>query len=121
MNKKDAFDRLMFALNKRDWALRQENAKIGTYNRYLKVVTECANELIEQGRQDEMLPLLENKSVSIMKDAADALYACYPEICGAKLKEISRMTVKDGLEKCYVLPAVSAAMAFEYGDLKDKK
>ncbi|MBQ9385189.1 MAG: hypothetical protein IJT87_13240 [Ruminiclostridium sp.] len=115
MKNRDAFERLVFALNKRDEILRLTPNKIGTYNKYFDKMHKSADELIEQGRQDEMLPLLENESVSIVKDTADLLYDFYPKICREKLIEISQMTVPTGLEECYVMVAVSAAMGLEYG------
>lgn len=113
--RKDDFELLMTALKKRDEILRETPDKIGTYNKYFDKMKKAAHALIAQGRQAEMLPLLDNKSVSIAHDVAGLLYHCYPELCRKKEEEISKMTVPTGLEKCYVMCSVSAAMGLEYG------
>jgi hypothetical protein len=105
-------------LNKRDKILIGGRT-IQKYNYYFDNMRKYARELINENRQNELLPYLDDKSISIQRDVAGLLYHCYPELCKDRLESIAKMTVKAGLPKHYVNVSISAAMALEVGIPKD--
>ncbi len=118
MKDNDDLSRFIDALKKREEILLKEQS-IRKYNKYFDIKTECAHRLIEQNRQDELLPYLESDSVSIRADAAGVLFNRYPEKCREVLKEISEMTVEDGLPEQFVIVAATAYSNLKYGIPKD--
>lgn len=118
MKNNDDLSRFVDALKKREEILLT-GQPIKKYNKYFDIKRECARRLIEQNRQDELLPYLESESVSIRADAAGVLFNCYPEKCGEVLRQISEMTVADGLPKQFVIVTAAARCNLKYGIPKD--
>lgn len=112
----DDLDKLKNALIKRDKALPN---KIGTYNKYFVIMRECAHNLIASGRQAEMLPLLDDESISVRSDAAGLLFHCCPERCAEIMRIIGDMTIPTGLPEKYVMCAVNCYFNLKYGIPKD--
>jgi len=79
----------------------------------------CARNLINENRQDELLPYLDDESISIQRDVAGLLYNCYPDRCRAVLEKISSMSIRTGLPKHLGNVRLSAVMALEIGIPKD--
>lgn len=70
--KKDDLDYVIEALKKRDEIL--VNAKpISQYNKYYDKMRKYARMLINENRQDELLPFLNSDNISIKKDIAGLL------------------------------------------------
>ncbi len=115
---KDELALLVNVLIKREQILINDES-IKKYNRNFDNMRKYARELINKNRQEELLPYLESDSVSIRRDVAGLLFHCYPEKCRTVLKEISEMTVENGLPKCFINVSISAKMALENGIPKD--
>ena len=65
---------------------------IKKYNYYFDKMRKYARKLINDNRQDELLPFLNSDCISIKKDIAGLLFNCYPDLCREALKEIADMT-----------------------------
>ncbi|MCR5599829.1 MAG: DUF2019 domain-containing protein [Ruminococcus sp.] len=116
--KKDDLDYVIEALQKRDEILIKDKS-IRQYNKYFDIMRKYARKLIDDGRQAELLPLLDSDNISYRSDAAGLLFHCYPEKCQKVLKDISEMSVETGLPKYYINLSISAIMALEHGIPKD--
>ena len=114
MKNNDELKLLLDVLKKREQVLINSEP-IKKYNRYFDSMRKYARKLIDDERQDEMLPYLDVDSVSIRRDMAGLLYHCYPEKCQKVMEEIANMTVETGLHKCFINVSVSASMALEIG------
>lgn len=75
----------------------------------------CARKLIDDNRQEEILPYLYCSSISVQRDVAGLLFNCYPEKCIEVLKNISNMSVQTGLPTHLGDVRLSAIMALETG------
>lgn len=95
------------------------NEPMWKYNRYFDRMRVHARKLIDEKRQEELLPYLESDSISVQYDVAGLLYNCYPDKCREVLERISDMTVKTGLQLCFSICCVSAYMALKHGIPKD--
>lgn len=89
------------------------------YNKHFDKMRKLARVLISEGRQEELLPSLNDESVSVRRDIAGLLYNSYPELCINVLREISEMTVNTSLPECFINVSVSASMALDIGIPKD--
>lgn len=118
MSKKDELELLIDALKKREEVLIN-NQSIKKYNKYFDIMRKCARKLIDDNRQEEILPFLFDNSISIQRDVAGILFNCYPEICHKVLKDISEMTVETGLPKQLIMLSVAAYDNLKYGIPKD--
>lgn len=118
MSKKDELELLIDALKKREEVLIN-NQSIKKYNKYFDIMRKCARKLIDDNRQEEILPFLLDNSISIQRDVAGILFNCYPEKCSETLQKISNMSVQTGLPKYFSNLRLSAAMALEKGIPKD--
>ena len=98
--KKDDLAYVVDALQKRDEILINDKP-ISQYNKYFKIMCKYARKLIDDGRQEELLPYLSNDNISYRRDVAGLLYNCYPEKCEEVLKDISAMSVQTGLPQYY--------------------
>ena len=116
--KKDDVEYVVEVLKKRDEILIKGKST-RQYNKYFDVMCKYARRVIDTGRQDELLPLLDSDNVSYRHDAAGLLYHYYPEKCQQVLKEISEMSVATGLQKQYINLSVAAEMALEIGIPED--
>lgn len=77
---KDTLDYIVDAIKKRDEILVQDKP-ISQYNKYFKIMRKYARKLIDDGRQNELLPYLEDESISIRADIACLLFHLYPDRC----------------------------------------
>lgn len=118
MSKKDELELLIDTLKKREEVLIN-NQSIKKYNKYFDIMRKCARKLIDDNRQEEILPFLFDNSISIQRDVAGILFNCYPEKCSETLQKISNMSVQTGLPKYFSNLRLSAAMALEKGIPKD--
>ena len=116
--KKDCVSEIIKYCEKRENVLK-EGLPISKYNYYFKKMQQYAQQLIDDGQQDRLLPYLKSDSISVRKDVADILFKYHPDICKPVLKEIAQMTVPNGLPKHLVMVAVSASIALEYGEPKN--
>lgn len=91
------------------------NESISQYNRCFDKMRKYARNLINNNRQDELLPYLKYESISIQRDVAGLLFHCYPEICKQVLEKIGDLTVETGLKKCFINVSISAQMALDVG------
>lgn len=110
----DNFEMLIDVLKKREEVL-VKNQSISKYNKYFDKMRKLARNLIDNHRQEELLPYLYCDSISIQRDVAGLLYNCYPEKCKEVLRNISNMSVQTGLPKHLGNVRLSAAMALEKG------
>ncbi|MBQ9949079.1 MAG: hypothetical protein IJO91_11900, partial [Oscillospiraceae bacterium] len=101
-------------LKKREEILIKDQP-VSKYNRYFDIMRKSAHELIEQGRQDEILPYLESDSISVRRDVAGLLYNLYPDKCREVLTDISKMSVRTGLPRCFGNVRLSALYALKIG------
>lgn len=115
---KDTLDYIVDAIKKRDEVLINDKP-VSQYNKYFKIMRKYARKLIDDGRQEELLPYLANDNISYRRDVAGLLYNCYPEKCEEVLKDISAMSVQTGLPQYYISLSVSAEMALKHGIPKD--
>ena len=116
--KKDDLDYVIEALQKRDEILINDKP-VRQYNKYFDNMRKYARKLISERRQSELLSFLDSDNISYRFDVAGLLYNCYPDKCKQVLKEISEMSVRDGLPKYYSDIRISAKMALEIGIPKD--
>lgn len=86
MKDKDDLSVFIDALKKREEILLK-NRSMREYNKYFDIKRECAHNLIEQNRQDELLPYLESDSISIRFDTAGVLFNSYPDKCKEVLRK----------------------------------
>ena len=114
MTKKDDLEMLINALKKREEVLVKDQS-IAKYNRYFDKMRKHARNLIDDNRQEELLPYLYDNSISIRRDVAGLLFHCYPENCRDVLQKIGDMSVETGLPRCFINVSVSAQMALEIG------
>lgn len=113
--KKDDLDYVIEALKKRDEIL--VNAKpISQYNKYYDKMRKYARMLINENRQDELLPFLNSDNISIKKDIAGLLFNSYPDLCYKILKEIADMT---DIPAYYGILQLGAKDNLKYGIPKD--
>lgn len=103
---------------KREEILKQSQS-IREYNKYYDKMRKYARCLITDKRQNELLPYLNDNSISIQFDVAILLYNSYPDICKKVLKEISDMSVQNGLPKHLVIISVAAYDNLKYGIPKE--
>ena len=89
--KKDDLEYVIDALKKRDEILINDKP-VSQYNKYFDKMRKYARNLINDNRQDELLPFLKSDCISIKKDIAGLLFNCYPDLCRETLKEIADMT-----------------------------
>ena len=115
---KDTLDYIVDAIKKRDEILIQKKS-VSQYNKYYDIMCKYARKLIDSNRQDELLPYLECDNISFRFDVAGLLYNCYPEKCLEIFKEISTMSVKNGLPKYYLNIRLSSIFVLENGIPKD--
>ena len=115
---KDTLDYIVDAIKKRDEILIQKKS-VSQYNKYYDIMCKYARKLIDSNRQDELLPYLECDNISFRFDVAGLLYNCYPEKCLEIFKEISNMSVKNGLPKYYLNIRLSSIFVLENGIPKD--
>ena len=87
----DDLDYVIDALKKRDEILINDKP-VRQYNKYFDKMRKYARKLINDNRQDELLPFLKSDCISIKKDIAGLLFNCYPDLCRETLKEIADMT-----------------------------
>lgn len=106
---KDDFYCLIDALYKREEILKKGQS-VKKYNRYFEVIRKCIRNLINENRQEELLPYLDNSSISIRYDVAQFLYNSYPQKCKAVLQEISEMSSRTGLPEYLGNVRLSAIM-----------
>lgn len=118
MNNKDDLNIFIDALRKREEILLKKQP-IREYNKYFDIKRKCAHNLIEQNRQDELLPYLKSDSIPIRFDTAGVLFNSYPDKCKEVLQEIAEMTVASGLPEQFVILAVTACDNLKYGIPKD--
>lgn len=115
---KDTLDYIVDAIKKRNEILINDKS-VGQYNKYYDIMCKYARKLIDSNRQDELLPYLECDNISFRFDVAGLLYNCYPEKCLEIFKEISNMSVKNGLPTYYSNIRLSSIFVLEYGIPKD--
>ena len=89
------------------------------YNRYHDKIRKCARALIDENRESELLPYLNDDNLFIRYDIAGVLYNSYPEQCTKVWEEISEMTISTGLPRHLVIISLSAQGNLEYGVPKD--
>jgi len=114
MTKKDELEILIDALKKREEVL-EKYLSVSKYNKYFDIMRKSARKLIDENRQEELLPYLHCGSISIQRDVAGLLFHCYPEECTEVLKKISDMSVQTGLPKHLSCVSASADMALKIG------
>lgn len=95
------------------------HGSISKYNRYLDKIIKYKYLLMEENRQDELLPYLKSDSISIRSDIAGILFESYPEQCISVMQEIAAMTTETGLPKSLVMLSVAAEVNLKYGVPKD--
>lgn len=115
---KDNLDYIVDAIKKRDEILINDKS-VSQYNKYYDIMCKYARKLIDSNRQDELLPYLECDNISFRFDVAGLLYNCYPEKCLEIFKEISNMSVKNGLPTYYSNIRLSSIFVLENGIPKD--
>ncbi len=118
MKNKDLVQEILKCCEKREDILRKEQP-ISRYNHYFDKMRKLARQLINENRQDELLPYLDSENISIRFDVAGLLFHSYPEKCTQILQEISDMTIPTGLPRHLALVAASAHNALKYGIPKD--
>ena len=118
MKRTDYVSKIIECCRKREEVLINDES-IGKYNRYFDRMTKYARKLIDENRQEELLPYLESDSISVRKDIAGLLFNSYPELCTQVLQDISNMTIKTGLSKNLVILAITARDNLKYGIPKD--
>jgi len=114
MTKKDELEILIDALKKREEVL-EKHLSVSKYNKYFDIMRKSARKLIDENRQEELLPYLYCDSISIQYDVAGLLFNRYPEKCTEVLKKISNMSVQTGLPRCFDDIRLSAVLALEIG------
>ncbi len=114
----DYVSKIIDCCRKREEVLLNDEP-MGKYNRYFDQMRKYAHKLIDEDRQEELLPYLESDSISIQRDIAGLLFNSYPDKCREVLFRISKMSVQTGLPKHLIGVSVSAAMALDIGIPKD--
>lgn len=97
----------------------EQNKSIKEYNKYYNKMRKYARSLIDENKQDDLLPYLNDKNVSIRFDIAILLYNSYPDLCEKVLNEISNMNVQTGLPEHFVIISIAAYDNLKYGIPKD--
>ncbi|MCM1333620.1 MAG: hypothetical protein NC084_00370 [Bacteroides sp.] len=114
----DYVSEILKCCQRREQALLNDRS-MGRYNRYFDKMRKLARKLIDENRQEKLLPYLESESISVQRDIAGLLFHCYPDLCGQKFREISGMTIETGLPKHLVVVAAAAKCNLKYGVPKD--
>ena len=114
MKKQDYVSKIIDCCKKREEILINDEP-MWKYNKQFDRMRKYARKLIDEDRQEELLPYLYSDSISIQRDVAGLLYNCYPEKCKEVLRNISNMSVQTGLPKHLGNVRLSAAMALEEG------
>ena len=114
MKKTDYLSKIIDILKKREATLL-ENQSVGKYNRHFDKMIKYARKLLNENRQDELLPYLDDDSISIQYDVASLLYNFYPERCRAVFLRISSMSVKTGMPRQFSDIRLSAQRILEFG------
>jgi len=118
MKKQDYVSKIIDCCKKREEILIN-NEPMWKYNRYFDRMRKYARKLIDEDRQEELLPYLEYDSISIQHDVAGLLYNSYTDKCREVFERISEMTVKTGLLPCFTMCATSSYMSLKHGIPKD--
>lgn len=116
--KKDDLEYVLDSAKKREEILINHKP-ISQHNKYLTIMRKYARKLIEDGRQDELLPYLEDESISIRADIACLLFHFYPDKCTEILQHISNLTRADGLPEYFSWVSMAAHDNLKYGIPKD--
>jgi hypothetical protein len=82
------------------------------YNHYFDKMRKYARILIDENRQEELLPFLENESISIKSDAAGLLFHCYPQKCREILESIAS---NPDIPWHFAMVGMSAIDSLKYG------
>ena len=114
MKKQDYVSKIIDCCKKREEILINDEP-MWKYNRYFDRMRKYARKLIDEDRQEELLPYLESDSISVRKDVAGLLFHCYPEKCIEILQEIADMSTTTGLPKHFVILAVASRDNLKYG------
>ena len=118
MKKTDYVSKIIECCKKREEILINHEP-IWKYNRYYDRMWVYARKLIDENRQEELLPYLDNDSISVRSDIANILSDWYPNQCIKVLREIADMSTVTGLPKHFIILSVAARDGLKYGDLKD--
>ena len=89
---------------------------IKKYNYYFDEMRKNARMLINENRQDELLPFLNSDNISIKKDIAGLLFNSYPDLCYKVLQEIADMA---DIPVYYGIVQLGAKDNIKYGIPKD--
>lgn len=111
MKRTDYVSKIIECCRKREEVLINDES-IGKYNRYFDRMRKYARKLIDENRQEELLPYLESDSISVKKDVAGLLYHCYPDKCTDVLKAVAN---NSNVPLCFVMVKVDASQTLKYG------
>lgn len=120
MKKTDYVSKILECCRKREEILINSEP-IWKYNRYFDRMRVHARKLIDENRQEELLPYLGSDSISIRSDVANILCDSYPNQCIQVLREIANMSTATGLPKHFVILSVAAQVNLKHGVLKDNQ
>ena len=115
MKKTDYVSKIIECCQKREEILVNDES-MGKYNRCFDRMRVYARKLIDENRQEELLPYLESDSISVRKDVAGLLYHCYPEKCTDVLNTIAN---QQDVPWCFAMVKLNAIDALKYGIPKD--
>ena len=115
MKKQDYVSKIIDCCKKREDILINDEP-MWKYNRYFDRMRKYARKLIDEDRQEELLPYLESDSISVRNDVAGLLFHCYPEKCTDILITIANQ--KD-VPWCFAMVKLDAKDALKYGIPKD--
>ena len=90
---------------------------IRKYNKYFQRMRTLARKLINENRQDELLPYLKSDSISIRRDIAGLLFSTYPEECTNVLNAIanqSEVPVHFGMIQLSAIDALKHGIPKDY-------
>ena len=118
MRNVDYVSQILMCCHKREEILIKGQS-IKKYNHYFDRMRKLAQKLINENRQDELLPYLESDSIIIREHVACILFHFYPRLCTKKLQEIADMTIPTGLPEHLAIVAATANCNLKYGIPED--
>lgn len=110
----DLISKIIDCCKKRESILEQSRS-MREYNKYYEKMCNYMRCLIDSKCEGELLPYLNDESISVQFDIAILLYNSFPTHCKKTLEEISVMNVEEGLPKHLIIVTVAAYNNLKYG------
>ena len=110
----ELISKIIDCCKKREFIL-EHSQSMREYNKYYDKMCKYMRCLIDSKQECDLLPYINDDSISVRFDIAILLYNSFSSICKKTLEEISELNINNGLPKHLVIVSVSAYNNLKYG------